>query len=169
MVVVVVGRGGGQVSQLERVRGPRPLPPALPQHKKQCGHAGGKLKPTCCPRNQEARAIRCCSALCSTAPMAGRRINDHCYARSGRDDAVGHFRDPEGPCPAHEMDSRRRRGRWRLKYWFPHSAQERARYVCKDFDGKAIGLNVLCCGRCENKGPGRTSTSARACGPHGLI
>ena len=32
------GRGGvgrGQVSQLERARGPRSLPPALPQHKKQ--------------------------------------------------------------------------------------------------------------------------------------
>ena len=27
--------GWGQVSQLERARGPRPLPPALPQHKKQ--------------------------------------------------------------------------------------------------------------------------------------
>ena len=100
--------------------------------------------------------------------MAGRRINNHCYDRSGRDDAVGPFRGPEGPCPSHEMDSRRRRGRRRPKYWFSYIAQELARYVCQDFCWTIIGLFKKS-GRCENKGSGRISTSARACGPHGFI
>ena len=84
------GVGCGQVSQLERVRGPRPLPPALPQHKKHCGHAGGTLN------------TMCCKLSWAPGPWANLRRPEIRWARRVRvDNTLEHLHSNGGMDPEH--------------------------------------------------------------------